>query len=90
MSNSSSINRRIKRLANKIVGDNFYIEESIGLSSTGITIQDLMSIDPSQSPFVLLELLQQEFDKKVDRDAYEADLLLVVDSSGNIFVGMSK
>ena len=69
----------LKNIAKKIIGKNFYIEDSMGMLSTDFTFKDIT--DGERCPFDTLRVLEDYFKKRLEKKfpkfLKESDIRLV-------------
>jgi hypothetical protein len=79
----------MERLTRKIIGHNFYYEESIGSVTTSVTVDDLNKLN--MDVFDALKELQEAFDLKLEsipdkNKGNGIELILVINSDKDIMI----
>ena len=79
-------------LVDKIIGENFYFEESMGIKLTDVTVNDILKIN--SDVIKALGELQLVFDEEIvireEMIGNYIELMLVITSEGNIGITFTK
>ncbi|MEX0596474.1 MAG: hypothetical protein WD512_08220 [Candidatus Paceibacterota bacterium] len=81
-------------IANDILGDNFYIEDSMGMLTTEFSASEILQLADTNDSFEALDQLEEIFYRvyqaKFPRMSEEYELRLVYSSDGTIHIAVQK